>query len=91
MSDPEDHDYGDSLPVTLGTDKEVNAFIGFLGEFSTIEFDLPMSYFFVECADVSGVNEAPEVVRHCLSLFFTHINFQQYHPLENVINVDVSF
>src|SRR5271154_1723630 len=27
---------------------------------------------------LSGVNEAPEVVRHCLSMFFTHINFQQY-------------
>ena len=27
---------------------------------------------------LSGVNEAPETVRHCLSMFFTHINFQQY-------------
>jgi len=39
-----DHEDADSPPLTLGKDKEENAFIGFLGELSTIEFDLPMSY-----------------------------------------------
>lgn len=28
--------------------------------------------------DLRGVSESPEVVRHCLVLFFTHINSQQY-------------
>ena len=40
MSDHEDHE----SPMTWGKDKEENAFIGFLGELSSIEFDLPMSY-----------------------------------------------
>src|SRR5271170_5014872 len=44
MSDHEDHEYADSPPMTWGKDKEENAFIGFLGELSTIDFDLPMSY-----------------------------------------------
>jgi hypothetical protein len=33
---------------------------------------------FMNALTSSGVDEAPEVVRHCLSMFFTHINFQQY-------------
>jgi hypothetical protein len=44
MSDHEDHEFVDSPPMTWGKDKEENAFIGFLGELSSIEFDLPMSY-----------------------------------------------
>jgi len=42
--DHEDHEFADSPPMTWGKDKEENAFIGFLGELSSIEFDLPMSY-----------------------------------------------
>ena len=44
MSDHEDHEYVDSPPMTWGKDKEENAFIGFLGELSIIDFDLPMSF-----------------------------------------------
>ena len=74
-----DHEDADSPPMAWAKDKEENAFIGFLGELSTIEFDLPMSVRSgVTIADFSGVNEAPEIVRHCLSMFFTHVNFQQY-------------
>jgi len=92
MSDHEDQEFADSPPMMWGKDKEENAFIGFLGELSSIEFDLPMSYPSEINADFSGVNEAPEVVRHCLSMFFTHINFQQYDPPATLILMeDASF
>jgi hypothetical protein len=51
MSDHEDHEFVDSPPMPWGKDKEENAFIGFLGELSSIEFDLPMSYPFEIKAD----------------------------------------
>lgn len=60
--------------------KEESAFIIFLEQLNSIEFDLPMlsplrSY--MGMLIYSGVNEPPEVVRHCLILFFTHVNTQQ--------------
>jgi hypothetical protein len=38
-----DHDeYADSPPNAWRSDKEESAFIGFLGQLNTIEFDLPL-------------------------------------------------
>jgi len=62
-------------------DKEESAFIIFLEQLNSIEFDLPMLSLLRSHMGMlihSGVNEPPEVVRHCLVLFFTHINTQQY-------------
>ena len=88
ISDHEDHEFPDSSARTCEKEvKDENAFIGFLGELSSVEFDLPMCCALEDWADSSGITEDPEVVRHCLCMFFTHINFQQYHftPLESVL------
>ena len=39
-----DHeDYGDSPPITWERDRDESTFIGFLGQLSSLEFDLPLS------------------------------------------------
>jgi hypothetical protein len=40
MSDHDDH--ADSPPNAWRNDNDESAFIGFLGQFNTIEFDLPL-------------------------------------------------
>lgn len=78
MSSTDREDYGDSPPITWGRDRDENVFIGFLEELGSVDFDLPLSYptwIFGWCW--RGVDEAPEVVQHCLTLFFTHVNSQQ--------------
>jgi len=42
ISDHDDDDYAHSPPPTWRSDKDENAFIGFLGQLGTLEFDLPM-------------------------------------------------
>jgi hypothetical protein len=83
-----DHeDAGDTPPPAWRSNNDESAFVGFLGRLSTLEFELPMYAIYppislLSCLiSASGVLETPEVVRHCLTLFFTHINLQQYCPL----------
>ena len=88
MSDHDD--YADSPPNAWRSDRDESAFIGFLGQLNTIDFDLPL---YGPCLArscltmISGVVEAPEVVRHCLTLFFTHINLQQYCVLISFLSI----
>src|SRR5438876_7324779 len=50
-----DHEeYGDSPPITWERDRDESPFIGFLGQLSSIEFDLQRSYPIVFIADSVG-------------------------------------
>ena len=44
MSSTDHEDFGDSPLITWIRDKDESAFIGFLGELGSVEFDLPPSY-----------------------------------------------
>lgn len=95
-SDHENEEFPDSPPMTnfWGKEKEESAFILFLEQLDSIEFDLPMSFSKIFPGFTNfcrGVNESPEVVRHCLKLFFTHINTQQYPPISFCLTVDANF
>jgi hypothetical protein len=75
-----DHEEIDSPPMPWPKDTEESGFIVFLEQLNSIEFDLPMLSLLRSLMGMlisSGVDEPPEVVRHCLILFFTHINTQQ--------------
>lgn len=80
ISSTDQEDFEDSPTITWSEDKDESAFIGFLGELGSIEFELPLFLSYLSIAYFSrGVNESSEVVRHCLTLFFTHVNSQQYY------------
>jgi hypothetical protein len=95
-SDHENEEFPDSPPMNnlWGKEKEESAFILFLEQLNSIEFDLPMSFSKIFSGFTNfrrGVAESPEVVRHCLILFFTHINAQQYLLISFGLTADANF
>lgn len=95
-SDHENEEFPDSPPMAnfWEKEKEESEFILFLEQLNSFEFDLPMSFSKIFSGFTNfrrGVNESPEVVRHCLILFFTHINTQQFSPCHSELTVDANF
>jgi hypothetical protein len=88
MSDHDD--YADSPPNIWRSDKDESAFIRFLGHLNTIEFAAVGPYQAIRWLTLSGVVETTEVVRHCLTLFFTHINLQQCNLLKPFLIIDAN-